>query len=65
LPGRGTARRVCWVLQDIYEVSKKFDCQYFPEDADGGELATTYTYVDTGKATSIPTELAINNEIDR
>jgi xylulose-5-phosphate/fructose-6-phosphate phosphoketolase len=28
-------------LQDIYEVSKKFWIeQYFPEDADGGELAT-------------------------
>ena len=28
-------------LQDIYEVSKKFwIAEYFPEDADGGELAT-------------------------
>jgi xylulose-5-phosphate/fructose-6-phosphate phosphoketolase len=28
-------------LQDIYEVSKKFRiAEYFPEDADGGELAT-------------------------
>ena len=35
-PCRAGARRA--VLQDIYEVSKKFwIAEYFPEDADGGE----------------------------
>jgi xylulose-5-phosphate/fructose-6-phosphate phosphoketolase len=36
-PDENTSNR----LQDIYEVSKKFwIAEYFPEDADGGELAT-------------------------
>jgi xylulose-5-phosphate/fructose-6-phosphate phosphoketolase len=36
-PDENTSNR----LQDVYEVSKKFwIAEYFPEDADGGELAT-------------------------